>query len=125
VVPLGVGAVEDRARLDEERPDDDVGRHLVAPQVDLVAGRRAVGEEPFVDRLDQAPRQLGRGLGWDEAECGDDLQLERRVGECPVVQLVDDGVGFPEPQRGTDNDAPPHQFDDAVDGGLDVVVVFH
>jgi hypothetical protein len=115
ILLLRESAVEKGARLKIELSDADVvGKIAVSYWIDIrelgVAAKKAFGQ-----RLDESLLQLAFPARLSECERREDAQLQAGILLRPPEELVDDVIGFPEPERGAES----YLAADATDRGLD------
>ena len=119
VVLLRRRAVQQTAGLQVELLDADVRRQFVAAQGVQVIQLRVVGEDPFGERLEEAPLQVAGGGGTPQGKRGIQRQLALRQGPQALVERVDQAVGLAQPEGQAHADRALDGLQQVIDCGVD------
>jgi len=108
VMTLRMCDVQQRSRVQKELDDFDILRHGVFMQVAHILERHVIAEQSLHQGLQKAPLEVAMPLRRPQAQRGENLQLDRRVGPRTAVKLIDQRVRLAYAQRQGQNDARPH-----------------
>ena len=118
VALLRGGDAEPRARREEELVDLDVWRQPALAQRDAIGELRIAGEEALRERGNEAAFEVALPARLLQGECGEDAQVDRRIGGGAGEQRVGDVIGLAQPERQRQHDILADAGDDRVGHAL-------